>query len=68
MNSAIKILGIDLGKNWFHVIGIDEIGRPVLRKKCNRVQLQELAVNTPCCNGVLFRLAVLGSPFHRAGS
>jgi transposase len=33
----------------FHVIGIDEVGRPILRKKCNRAQLQELAVTTKCC-------------------
>lgn len=49
MNSAVKILGIDLGKNWFHVIGIDEIGRPVLRKKCNRSQLRELAATAVRC-------------------
>jgi transposase len=36
MSSEIKILGIDLGKNWFHVIGIDDVGRPVVRRKCNR--------------------------------
>ncbi len=49
MSSDMKILGIDLGKNWVHVIGIDEVGRPVLRKKCNRAQLQELAATTPRC-------------------
>ncbi len=41
MSSEIKILGIDLGKNWFHDIGIDHVRRPVLCR--NRVQLQELA-------------------------
>ena len=27
------IIGIDLGKNWFHVVGLDESGATVLRKK-----------------------------------
>lgn len=26
---AIHIIGIDLGKNWFHLIGMDEKGKPV---------------------------------------
>jgi hypothetical protein len=30
VGAVIKILGIDLGKNWFHVIGIDEVGRTIL--------------------------------------
>lgn len=49
MSSAIMVLGIDLGKNWFHVIGIDSIGQPVLRKKLNRSQLQELATTAARC-------------------
>ena len=49
MSSAIVVLGIDLGKNWFHLIGIDSVGRPVLRKKLNRSQLQELAATAARC-------------------
>ena len=33
------IVGIDLGKNWFHVVGLDEGGATILRKKLNRAQL-----------------------------
>jgi transposase len=48
-NEAVQILGIDLGKNWFHVIGINQQGKPVLRKKLNRKQLAELAATHPQC-------------------
>jgi hypothetical protein len=49
MSSAVTILGIDLGKNWFHVIGMDRVGRPVIRKKLNRTQLREFAATTTRC-------------------
>jgi len=49
MSSAVTILGIDLGKNWFHVVGIDGVGRPVIRKKLNRTQLHEFAATTTRC-------------------
>ncbi len=49
MTSQIEVLGIDLGKTWFHLIGIDERGRPVFKKKLNRSQLLELAATlSPC--------------------
>src|SRR4051812_33507561 len=43
------IVGIDLGKNWFHVIGMDEHGTTVLRRKLNRTQLAEYAATAPPC-------------------
>lgn len=46
MSDEACIVGIDLGKNWFHVVGIDAHGRAVLRKKLNRNQLAELAATT----------------------
>jgi transposase len=49
MSSDIAVLGIDLGKNWFHVIGIDPVGRPVLRKKLTRAKLHELAGTITKC-------------------
>ena len=33
MTTAPTIVGIDLGKNWFHLIGLDARGATVLRKK-----------------------------------
>ena len=35
------VLGIDLGKRWFHVVGKDAAGHVTLRRKCNRAQLVE---------------------------
>lgn len=49
MTNEVTIIGIDLGKNWFHVVGLDARGQPVLRKKHNRHQLAELAATMPKC-------------------
>ena len=46
--SLIKVLGIDLGKSTFHIIGHDYAGREQLRRKFNRKQLlQFLATHEP---------------------
>jgi transposase len=37
----ITTLGIDIGKTWFHVIGLDSAGKPVLREKLNRSKLMQ---------------------------
>jgi transposase len=36
MTIPLNIIGIDLGKNWFHVVGLDAKGTVLLRKKLNR--------------------------------
>ena len=47
--SPIKILGIDLGKSCFHVVGYDNSDSIVLRKKFTRSKLlEQLAVMSPC--------------------
>ena len=33
LNTAIAVIGIDIGKNSFHVVGHDERGAIVLRQK-----------------------------------
>ena len=33
-NTAIAVIGIDIGKNSFHVVGHDERGAIMLRQKC----------------------------------
>ena len=43
------IVGIDLGKNWFHLVGVDARGATVLRKKLNRGQLAAYAATAPRC-------------------
>jgi transposase len=51
--AAIATLGIDLGKNSFHLIGQDERGAIVLRIKLSRTQLpQRLANLSPCLIGM----------------
>jgi hypothetical protein len=49
MTTAPMIIGIDLGKNWFHLIGVDERGGTVLRRKMNRTQLAAFAVTASPC-------------------
>lgn len=43
--SLIKVLGIDLGKSTFHVIGHDHSGREQLKRKFNRKQLLQFLSN-----------------------
>lgn len=49
MTHAAIIFGLDLGKTWFHGVGINGPGKPVLRKKFNRTQLGEFAGTTARC-------------------
>ncbi len=43
------IIGIDLGKNWFHVVAIDARGAIAARQKLSRSRLTEYAATTlPC--------------------
>ena len=49
MTNAPTIVGIDLGKNWFHLIGLDARGATVLRRKLNRMQLAEYAATAHPC-------------------
>jgi transposase len=46
---AVTTMGIDIGKNSFHVIGLDERGAVVLRQKWSRGQLEARLANTPPC-------------------
>ena len=42
-NSAIAVIGVDIGKNSFHVVGLDDRGAIVLRQKWSRGQVEPLA-------------------------
>jgi transposase len=48
-SSAVATMGIDIGKNSFHAIGLDERGAIVLRQKWSRGQLEARLANTPPC-------------------
>ena len=47
--AAVSTIGIDLGKNSFHLIGLDQRGAIVLQLKCSRAQLERRLANIPCC-------------------
>ena len=40
LNTAIAVIGIDIGKNSFHVVGLDGRGAIVLRQKWSRGQVE----------------------------
>ena len=48
-NSSIAVVGIDIGKNTFHVVGLEERGVIVLRQKWSRSQVQARFANLPPC-------------------
>ena len=48
-SESITTIGIDLGKNTFHLIGMDARGRIVLRRKVSRGQLPSCLANLPIC-------------------
>ena len=56
-----NITGIDLGKNWFHLIGLDRDGAVVLRKRLSRTQLATFAATT--AQGVVAMESCSGSQY-----
>jgi transposase len=46
---TIATIGIHLGTNTFHLIGMDARGKIVLRRKIARGQLQSCLANVPVC-------------------
>ena len=51
--ATIATMGIDIGKNSFHVVGLDRRGAIVLRQKWSRGQIEaRLAAMPPCLIGM----------------
>jgi transposase len=51
--TAIAVIGIDIGKNSFHIVGLDDRGARVLRQKWSRCQVEtRLANMRPCLIGM----------------
>ena len=49
----VATMGIDIGKNSFHVVGLDERGAIVVRQKLSRGQIEaRLANMAPCLIGM----------------
>jgi hypothetical protein len=49
LNAAIAVIGIDIGKNSFHVVGHDQRGAIVLRQKWSRGRVEARLANLPRC-------------------
>jgi transposase len=49
VRSAIAVVGIDIGKNSFHVVGLDYRRAIVLRQKWSRGQVETRFANMPPC-------------------
>src|SRR5207344_701890 len=53
LNAAIAVVGIDIGKNSFHIVGLDSRGAIVLRQKWSRGQVEARLANlSPCLIGM----------------
>jgi len=48
-HSAVAVVGIDIGKYSFHVVGLDRRGAIVLRQKWSRGQVEARFANMPPC-------------------
>lgn len=59
----LHVLGIDLGKTVFHLVGLDSTGRLVIRKRCSRRQLLAFTANP---SAVDWHGVVQWSAFSRA--
>jgi hypothetical protein len=49
IHCAIAVIGIDIGKNSFYVVGHDQRGAIVLRQKWSRDQVEARLANVPPC-------------------
>jgi len=49
LNSTIAVIGIDIGKNSFHIVGRDQRGAIVPRQKGSRAQVETRLANLPPC-------------------
>ena len=56
-SETISTLGIDVGKNTFHLVGLDKRGVIVLQQKVTRHQLARRLSNIPRCLVKLARIA-----------
>ena len=53
LNNEVAVIGIDIGKNSFHIVGQDQHGAIVLRQKWSRGQVESRLANLlPCLIGM----------------
>jgi transposase len=58
---TIITIGLDLGKNTFHLVGLDKRGAIVLQQKVSRGQLERRLANIPRC---LIGMKACSGPHH----
>jgi transposase len=49
LKTSVAVIGIDIGKNSFHLVGQDRRGAIVLRQKWSRGQVEARLANLPPC-------------------
>jgi transposase len=49
VSTTIAVMGIDIGKNSFHAVGLDQRGAIVLRQRWSRSQVERRLANMPPC-------------------
>src|SRR5262249_4760192 len=49
VSTTIAVMGVDIGKNSFHVVGLDQRGAIVLRQRWSRGQVESRLANMPSC-------------------
>jgi transposase len=49
LSTTIAVIGVDIGKNSFHVVGLDQRGAIVLRQRWSRGQVETRLANIPPC-------------------
>ena len=49
VKATVAVVGIDIGKNYFHVVGLDRRGAIVLRQRWSRGQVEARFANMPRC-------------------
>jgi transposase len=48
---VLTTIGVDIGKDIFHIVGFDADGKIALRRKINRLALAETFKKLPPCSG-----------------
>ena len=49
VKTTVAVIGIDIGKNSFHVVGLNQRGAIVLRQRWSRGQVETRFANMPAC-------------------
>ena len=71
MQREINVVGIDIAKRVFHLVGMNERGKIVLRRRCSRGEVLPLMGHSGANHngdGSLWWRSLLGAVLARAGA